>query len=100
MKENSVGTLLWKDRITNSVEEFNSSFKIELIIPVVWMIALSKMNKDERLEIKQKINKHLSNILEKRPAWDTKLYDLMAIDINDLQKNFINVTVVLEKKIV
>ena len=98
MSGNSVGTLLWKDRITESVEESKSSFKIQLIVPVVWMIALDKTNKDERLKIKQKINKHLLNIIEKRPAWDTKLYNLMVIDISNLNKDFVEITIILEKK--
>lgn len=100
MKENSVGTLLWKDRITKSVQEFKSSFTIKLMVPVVWMISLNKTNKDDRWGIRQKINKHLSNIVEKQPAWDSKLYNLLTIDIGDLNKDFVEVTIVLEKKII
>jgi len=95
---NSVGTLLWKDRITESVEERKSSFTIRLIVPVVWMISLDKTNKDDRWEIKRKINKHLLNVVEKQPAWDTKLYNLMVLDVGNLNKDFVEITIILEKK--
>ena len=94
-----MGTLLWKDRITESVEERNSSFTIRLMVPVVWMISLDKKNKDEKREIRKKIEFNLSKIIERQPAWDTKLYNLLTIDVGSLKKDFVEVTVILEKKV-
>ena len=100
MKENSVGTLLWKDRITESVMESKSSFTIRLMVPVVWMIPLDKTSKDDRWEIKQKINKHLSKIIEKQTPWDVKKYDWVKLEVGDLKKDFVDVVIILEKKVV
>ena len=98
MKANSSGTLLWNQRLTEAAEEGNSSFIITLIVPVVWMISLSKLHQEQRNDVRSRIGDSLLSKLCQNPEWDNTKFELLRLEIVDMHKDYIRVKIILAKK--
>lgn len=99
MNSTSTGSLLWNQRITDTTDETESTVKITMIVPVVWMISLSKLSSDQKDDVKNRIGNNLLHRLCQNPEWDVLKYDLMSVSIIDLHKDYVRVQIILGKKL-